>query len=446
MTEAERRSTCHILFVDDQADQIRGYVARYPSGTTDGERIVREHCAYVFRYAASPLEAWDLLRFSRVDVDVVALDVRFPGHAEDGFWLLKNIMQMTTDLPVIVLTQTPDFQIAHTAGYYRGDRFLPKELFLNTDNPADLDLLLNEIDSVILSKRAQPEMHDRTHLVMSEAFADHYDMTEQSYPATIAYYLFENELITTTIESLRSSGSCVRICDVGCGTGRIEELIQRTGAWARDQIQVTAVDFSGRMLRLLDEKHIRSEVDELRLVRASAERMECLDRESFDFVIMGFGIPSYTKGHLSTAEAARVCRKGGVGLFSVYNERSAFYDANRQIAWSRDERPVAAVANPDTGRLEVGGDREFNAETFTEDRLVRLLSRNGWAVRSMVSFPTLYVTLPRSTVERMPDSGSAVAGFPLAQAFSPTLYDLDRRLSQAHPGFGHYLVGVAERI
>jgi ubiquinone/menaquinone biosynthesis C-methylase UbiE len=76
------------------------------------------------------------------------------------------------------------------------------------------------------------------------------------------------------------------------------------------------------MLRVLRDKKITQEGNSFRIRRSVAERLSWAKDESFDLVIMGFGLPSYTRYYESLAEAYRVCKRGGICLASVYNENS----------------------------------------------------------------------------------------------------------------------------
>ncbi|MCP4677641.1 MAG: methyltransferase domain-containing protein [Deltaproteobacteria bacterium] len=435
-----------VLFVDDEVETIRRYIDRYRGATTDGA-IVYDGFIIVFEYEATLDTAYDLLRFERTSIDAVILDVIFPEEGRrNGLWLLKRVVEMSPDLAVIVLTQFPHPAAAHQAGLLRADRFLGKSEFLQDDDPDEIELLLSEIIHLVDTKNQQPELHDRRHHEEANVYADEgYDEGEQKYPATVAYYLFENEIIVDLVRAVLRKNGRADICDIGCGTGRIEEMLAREFKLDGGELHIEAVDFAGRMLGILQSKAIYPEGDRFRLSRGSAERLALFPDASFDLVLLAFGIPSYTRYQLSLGEAARVCRRGGRALFAVYNEESVIYEAQAKLSWGESEQPVAAIADRETGKLKVGGVKEFSCETFTVDSFRRLVQRNGFRPEYVETFPTLHVALPRSEIEAMPDSKEFMPEFPHCPFFSKKLYELDRNFSRASSGRGHYIVVTACR-
>jgi len=447
MTDKIKIEIYHVLFVDDDADEIKETLKQYSGSDGKAEIIQFVGKNYFFHFCTSLNEALDILKFTLHPVQVVVLDYLFPGEEHDGLWLLKKIMHMSPDIPVI-MTSGPSYnpETAHKVGLLQADCFLDKALFFQKKKPQEFEELLNQIDHVIYKKRKQPELHDRKHLELVESFADKgYDEEEQSYPATIAYYLFENEEILKIVNRIKDKKGQLAICDVGCGTGRIEELILSEFNLERDRISITGIDFSGRMLKRLKDKELHSENEFFRFERASAESLELFDRESFDLVILGFGFPSYTKYHLTMGEAARICRSGGYGLFSVYNEDSVIYDAEKNVQWDENERPIAAIAELITGKLNVGGERNFDCETFTIEQFSKLVNRQGFEIEEINTFPTLHASLPNSAVSQMPDCLEPLDGFPFCKLFSRKLYELDKAFSRATPKKGHYIVVSAKK-
>jgi len=105
----------------------------------------------------------------------------------------------------------------------------------------------------------------------------------------------------------------LRILDIGCGTGRVQELLAHHNQ--RGRIEVVCVDFSGGMLRCLQSKlekmsdsclfsfesncHSIDDVKlHLSLFRAPAEYLAFVGErypDGFDLAIMGFGFLSYVK-------------------------------------------------------------------------------------------------------------------------------------------------------
>lgn len=459
MNEPTKSKGIHVLLVDDEAQgdiasclrSYRGY-----SGLRDGVHLV-EHNEQVFCFhlETHTTRAHRTVKFGLHPIDAVVIDVYFEGQDHDGLWLLHGLSNMAPDIPSIVLTARPDFDLAHTAGRRSADAFVTKNRVLSKQDPDRVEKLLRELTHQIERKRNQPELHDRAHLSTAEAYADEgYDEEEWSFPGTAAYYMFENRKIIELVERLRKEGRQVRICDIGCGTGRIEELLLGRYDLARDGLQITAVDFAGRMLKRLADKNLHDENGDFLLVRGSAERLSLLEDSSFDLVILGFGVPSYTRYHYTLAEAARLCRPNGFGLFSVYNAQSVAYDAQDQQRWKPEERPVAATTDRETGKLDVAGKYKINCETFTVDTFGLLLRRNGFAPGSdtegfpPASFPTLLASLDKAEVEKMSDverSVTLVGNLSHECTFSPALFRQDLALSRAIGNRGHYIVFCARR-
>lgn len=156
-------------------------------------------------------------------------------------------------------------------------------------------------------------------------------------------------------------------------------------------------------------------------------------------------MPSYTRYQLSIAEAFKACRAGGIALFSVYSDDSAIYHAAGHEGWQHEDRPIAAIGRRATGKLNVGGAREFACDTFTVDGFKRLVTRFGFQVERVETFPTRYATMARSVVAKMHDGAAPPTRYPNCRTFSPTLYDLNVAFSRANPGRGHYILLTARR-
>jgi ubiquinone/menaquinone biosynthesis C-methylase UbiE/CheY-like chemotaxis protein len=433
----------HVLVVDDEPERLRSTLAKHTGVRSDGTTVSWEGEELSFTFIETLEGGRDSVRFEPTRVNVVLLDVRFPGRDEGGFDLLDEIKAMTPDLPVLMLTAHPGSAAAFRAGRQSADAFLDKAQFLDPSEPALLNELFKTVVYVRRRMAGQPELHDRGHERTADEFAAEYDGVEQSYPATVSYYLYENAEIASLVRSTVEQAGSASICDIGCGTGRIEELLDREFDWSK--VSVRSVDFSPQMLRALRSKAIRAEDDSFRLHRGSAERLSMFADASFDVVLMAFGVPSYTRYFYSIAEAGRLCKPGGYALFSVYNEDSVVFDARRSSWWSDQEAPIAAIPDPETGTLRVGDRNLFASEVFSVRSLSRLITRFGFRLDHWSTFPTLYAATPRSAARRMPDAGAPVVGFPHAQDFSYVLHELDVIHSQTNPGKGHYLVMVGQK-
>lgn len=115
------------------------------------------------------------------------------------------------------------------------------------------------------------------------------------------------------LEHCSIAGRCI---DLGCGTGRLALTL------AAKQYQVTAVDLSAEMLRVLGEKAARAGV-RIDCVQANLVELEGIASESFDYAACLFG----TLGMIQSAESRgrflahvrRLLRPGGVFVVHVHN-------------------------------------------------------------------------------------------------------------------------------
>jgi SAM-dependent methyltransferase len=90
-----------------------------------------------------------------------------------------------------------------------------------------------------------------------------------------------------------------RILDVACGPGYVSEAVKAQGA------EVVGIDFSSEMVRLAREKNPGIDFRE-----GDAQLLDC-DDNSFDCVVMNFGLLHLSKPEAAFAEARRVLRPNG---------------------------------------------------------------------------------------------------------------------------------------
>jgi len=390
-----------------------------------------------------------------------------------GLDVLRTVKRMDPDLPVIVLTSLPAQHLSFMVGRHGADDFINKnEVGLSKEDATEgamISHLIKRIEKAITLCGTR-NIYDHEHLETADEFAKDYDPVERSFAATIAYYHYENDVITKTISDLAqksSNGRRLRILDVGCGPGRIEEHLARLNCGG--ELDVVGVDFSGPMLRVAQENLARigtcisiigemcKEAPDKRLhvslFRAPAEELgflkECRNG-LFDLVILGFGLLSYVRyaqvlpPDLQNEESSGLLgllKPGGRLIFSVYNEDSAIYRRLAELEQPDEEMPIAALMDTSTGSLKVGENRFFACEAFTTKRIVRFLRQAGLCVspESVTTFPTLHLMLNRSTARSFP----ADPNFPQG-TFSEDVYKMDCDISRVLSGRGHYIVGVAE--
>jgi SAM-dependent methyltransferase/CheY-like chemotaxis protein len=427
-------------------------------------------------------------------LDVVLLDVDF-SHSKQGpliltdpvgthdcprglwgFSILKTIKRIDPDLPVIMLTvqdrPSVSFEAAHSEadGYFLKQRLASIEPEMQAARQVALDDLWN---TVIVAYNAcrRRAIYDHEHLDTANQFAAKYNNDERSKLATVAYYHFENDLINAQVTHLLKTlpvDRRLRVLDIGCGTGRVEESLARQPY--RDRIDVVAIDFAEKMVHmasaeLAKDANVQHEIGwavpdaadgqlHVSLFRAPAERLAFLTHrypDGFDLAVLGFGFLSYVK----YADVVPACpqkppatgvvpvlRSGAPLIFSVYNENSAIYERIAVPDHDDDDLPIAALMDLTEGRLRVG-EHYFACEAFTPARMMRFLRQGGLDVKpeNVCTFPTAHLMLHNSDAERLPEDRE----FPSTGHFDSRLYAIDRDLSAVIKGRGHYVVGVATK-
>jgi len=97
-----------------------------------------------------------------------------------------------------------------------------------------------------------------------------------------------------------------QILDVACGPGYVSELARNRGA------KSVGVDFSGEMVRIARERN-----PEIDFFEGDAQDLN-FDDDSFDCVVMNFGLLHLSRPETAFAEARRVLRPGGRYAFTVW--------------------------------------------------------------------------------------------------------------------------------
>ncbi len=427
--------------------------------------------------------------------DVVLLDVDFSHSKSEhltlsdaveandyppdrwGFAILKTIKRIDPDLPVLMLTVQREPTISFQAGQDQADGYFLKERLrsvppgANEARRAALDDLWGQVNlaRTACQRRA---IYDHEHKDTANQFAEEYDADERRKLATVAYYHFENDLINDQVTRLLETpprDRRLRVLDIGCGTGRVEESLACRPD--RDRIDVAAIDFAEKMVHMAAaklSKHARVQLmvgstvppgaDQqlhVSLFRAPAERLTFLEQrypDGFDLAVLGFGFLSYVK----YADVLLACPQkppvGGVVpllrdnaplIFSVYNENSAVYERIASFDDPDDELPIAALMDLSEGRLKVA-EHYFACEAFTPARMMRFLRQAGLSVapENVYTFPTAHLMMCNSDAKRLPCDPD----FPPTGRFDRWLYGLDRDLSKVINERGHYVVGVARKV
>ena len=170
-----------------------------------------------------------------------------------------------------------------------------------------------------------------------------------------------------------------RLIDLGCGTGRLAIALAQQG------YQVTAVDLSAEMLRVVGEKSHAAGVH-VECLQANLVELECLADGAFDHAACLFS----TLGMIAGADARRrflahvrrLVRPGGVFVVHVHNRRFHVWTrAGRRLLWRNWRRSL-------TGR-EARGDflmpphqglGSFPMHLFTRGEITEVLRQAGFDV------------------------------------------------------------------
>lgn len=125
-----------------------------------------------------------------------------------------------------------------------------------------------------------------------------------------AYDRYFGPLTSMTIEPLLTgvrAGAGMRILDVATGPGYVAFAAERRGC------QVDAIDFSAEMVTIAR----RQAADRIAFAVGDAENLTYGD-ETFDSVVMNFGVLHLSRPEQAFLEARRVLRKGGAFGFTVW--------------------------------------------------------------------------------------------------------------------------------
>jgi len=482
-------NTIRLHFLDDEAHALDEAI--FGTSCAKSTEVISCDSTSLFVQSSSDPDLFlsDLLRCKH-NADALLLDIDFSNLNKDeltftdpsnlskqqwGFDILRTVKRIDPDFPVVMFTALAGQVSSFDAGRFGADDFMNKAEFISAGNSDVvrknlLQLLLARLRNAI-AICSERTIYDHEHLATADQFAQNYDQVERSSCATVAYYHYENEMILKTITNLLDtcpSERRLRILDIGCGTGRVQELLARHNQ--RGRLEVVCVDFSGGMLRCLQNKlekmndsclfsfgsnchSIDEEKLHLSLFRAPAEHLVFLSErypDGFDLAIMGFGFLSYVKySDILPASPNKpaengifpLVKGGGKLILSVYNEDSAIYSRVATLEYPDSEIPIAALMDLAEGRLRVG-DRYFNCEAFTIKRIMRFLRQAGFSVsgENISTFPTLHLTMCNSLALNFPDDPDFPSG-----KFNPDLYNLDKDLSRVLSGKGHYIVGIAEK-
>jgi SAM-dependent methyltransferase/DNA-binding NarL/FixJ family response regulator len=458
----------NVAIVDDDKSIIKEKFQGLSSFTCEGKTFQCKH-------HRNPSKFIEQLTFLDETVDVVLLDMDFSECSADelkgisgekdrmGIAILKALKRMDPAIPVLILSSIKDSKVVFSSGSAHADDYISKNEVIEETSKAVKE---NHKELVSLGRRirrawlscAENPLYDSDHLKVANQFSENYEDAEQEKVATVAYYHFENQLILDTVRELLKNqrGVPLKILDLGCGTGRVEQLLASQPDIAKN-VDVTATDFSPGMLRQFRKK--LPELPHMNVLRGPVESF-CtyeseLPKNHFDLIIAGFGFLSYVNYKLVLPPAKNtvvglgsLLRPGGQLLVSVYNEHSLAYDVIARSKFAKDELPVAAVVDLQTGILNVDRHR-IVCDSFDLPRLTRTLRQAGLFLDASTvhSFPTLHLCLNNQEHDKGQKAGFVCGGdalFPKG-VFSSQFFDQDVEASKYMGNRGHYWVALARR-
>jgi demethylmenaquinone methyltransferase/2-methoxy-6-polyprenyl-1,4-benzoquinol methylase len=94
-----------------------------------------------------------------------------------------------------------------------------------------------------------------------------------------------------------------RALDLCCGTGDLSFALAQRGA------ETTGLDFSAQMLEVAAERHLKSQISNLKFIQGDAQQLP-FPENSFDIVTVGYGLRNLTSWQRGVDEMFRVAKSG----------------------------------------------------------------------------------------------------------------------------------------
>lgn len=418
-----------VLWIDSENDSFKGKVA---NSVKDKNTLL---------FVKNPNDSLSRLKFDNPEIDAIVMDLYFDGDesSEIGINLLQKIREMDPDIPIFVLTNRASNKEYYEAGKEKAKILNIKDSIISTKK--SIQSYLRDINSTV---KLAPT-YDRKQRELANNVAADYLKMETARPGTIAYWLFEEDIIGKLVLARETDrkNQILNVIDIGCGTGRYGRVITENSKSAR----VTCVDFSGKMLAqaqdLLPEERCRFQ-------RSLAEQLP-KDYSDFDIAILGFGFPSYSPTRRVLREAHRILSNDGWLFVSVYNHSALAYEQWKGLD-GETQRPISTWIDRDAGEITIPARNvtKIAARTFTPPQFARELRQAGFQIGGYLTFPVLYSTLRCSDIANFAlveqNAGEAVRVNPYPHSgFSYELWDIDQKLSHNLQDKGFYTVFLASQ-
>lgn len=325
--------------------------------------------------------------------------------------------------------------------------------------PAMWGHLYDSLKAIIADHDAQ--YGSRREFDAQNNFAPNYDRCELDNPASAIAIRYENDYVEEAVRDYaRSSIDPIRILDIGCGSGRFEEILLSDAHLANCIGQVIAVDFAPEHLCRAQHRvnHFLPAAQQSKIIwlRRLAQNLQW-PSAYFDIVIAGFAVVSFVDPIRVLQQAHRVLKPGGIFVGSAYNRAAKVYEFRKQIA----ERPgadrfpgFAARVDAEEGRVVLPDGSSITCHALNPENfeMVTRLAGLEPVQQKTRTFPILSGCLRRAYLDRMSGRNGEtlddvdVRGGGNLQSYQnrnlhvdPVLYNAELDLQQVMPGNGLYV-------
>lgn len=198
------------LWVDPDVDNL---VGRFQEAA--------EGASLRFEKSKTAEHALDRLTYDNPQVDVILLGSIFGDPSKPGeFGLLDTIRQMDPDVPVFLITDQNDAELHRAAGRASVEVMAARDLCASGES--------SFVERVKKAAEASASpTYDIEQRKLANRVASKYEEMECKGPGTVAYWLFEEDLIEKIVTQKKNSlgrDRKVEVLDVGCGDGRFARV------------------------------------------------------------------------------------------------------------------------------------------------------------------------------------------------------------------------------
>jgi len=180
--------------------------------------------------------------------------------------------------------------------------------------------------------------------------------------------LWKKELV----KKIPSKKTKIDVLDCATGTGDIAILIKKRNSKA----QVTAIDFSERMLEQAPPKAAKAGFKDIKFLAADILNLPFSDK-SFDHITISFGIRNVENLRVAISEFERVLRSGGVAHILEFGQPSSPLWAKTYTTYHRKVLPF--IGGAITGNLSAYSYLNKSSEEFPSgEGFVKQFSPTTW--------------------------------------------------------------------